>query len=57
MIRFKVVDKNLSFLSTNDKRFEITLYSMEDKKTIFKHETGKLNGKFSHHIEKSKLLK
>jgi hypothetical protein len=54
MVRYNILDKNISFTSNKTKRLEVYLYSTEDKKIVYKHETAKLNGKFSYTIEKSK---
>ncbi len=52
MVRYNILDKGLTFNTQNDKRFEISLYSIEDKKVVYKIESGKLTGKFSQTIEK-----
>ena len=54
MVRYSILDKDLSFLNQNDKRVEITLTNILEKKIVHKHESSKLSGKFSYSIEKSK---
>ena len=54
MVRYKVLDKSLAFSEKNDKRIEISLYNIEEKKVVFKHESDKILGKFSYSIEKCK---
>jgi hypothetical protein len=55
MVRFSILDKNLSFTENSDKRIEITVKSIDNKKQIYKHESGKMKGKFSFTIENSKF--
>lgn len=52
MVRYEILDKGFTFTTTNDKRLEVALYRLEDKKVLYKLESGKLSGKFSHTIEK-----
>jgi hypothetical protein len=53
MVRWDILDKSYSFNKVNDKRIEITIHSVDDKKLLYKHETSKLNGKFSQTVEHS----
>jgi hypothetical protein len=52
MVRYNILDKGFTFNRESDSRLEITLYNIEEKKIIYKHQSGKLTGKFSHTIEK-----
>ena len=52
MVRYNILDKGLTLNPKIEKRFEISLYSIEDKKVVYKIESGKLTGKFSQTIEK-----
>lgn len=53
MVRYKILDKDISLTTQSDKRLEIQIISEKDKKIIHKHESGKYTGKFSLTIEKS----
>lgn len=52
MVRYSLLDKGFTFNKESDNRLEITLYNIEEKKIIYKYQSGKLTGKFSHTIEK-----
>jgi hypothetical protein len=52
MIRYNILDKNLTLNTKNDNRFEITLLN-DNGDEVHRHASGKLNSKFSYVIEKS----
>ena len=56
MVRFKIMNRDITLSGEDDKRLEITLVSEIDDKVIHKYNSGKMNGKFSTHIEMSKKL-
>jgi hypothetical protein len=52
MIRYNILDKNLNLQSKLENKIEITLFTDEGE-VAYRHTSGKLQGKFSHVIEKS----
>jgi hypothetical protein len=56
MVRFMILNKDLSLTSVSDKRLEIEVSLEGEDAVIYKHESGKMNGKFSLSIEKSKII-
>ena len=55
MVRYKILNKDISYTSKDDKRLLITVLKEDSKEPLQKFESGKLNGKFSFSIEQSKL--
>lgn len=55
MVRYKILNKDISYTSKDDKRLLITVLKEDSKDPLQKFESGKLNGKFSFSIEQSKL--
>jgi hypothetical protein len=55
MVRYKILNKDISYTSKDDKRLMITVLKEDSKEPLQKFESGKLNGKFSFSIEQSKL--
>ena len=53
MVRYKILDRKIELVTPNEKRIEVTLYNSEDNQVVYRHETGKVEGKFSLTIEKS----
>ena len=52
MVRYSLLDKNISFMQNSDKRIDITVSISEEKQIVHHYESGKLAGKFSLNIEK-----
>ena len=55
MVRYKILNKDISYTSKDEKRLLITVLKEDSKEPLHKFESGKLNGKFSFTIEQSKI--
>jgi hypothetical protein len=55
MVRYKILNKDISYRSKDDKRLLITVLKEDSREPLQKFESGKLNGKFSFSIEQSKF--
>ena len=55
MVRFKIMNKDIHFTRDNDERLRIAILHENDDEVVQKFKSGKMNGKFSTHIERSNL--
>jgi hypothetical protein len=53
MVRFKILNKDIHHTSDDDQRLEIAILNDIDDQVVQKFKSGKMNGKFSTHIERS----
>ena len=53
MVRYKILNKDISYTSKDDKRLLITVLKEDSKDPLQKFESGKLNGKFSFLLERT----
>jgi len=56
MVRFKIMNKDIHFTRDNDERLRIAILHENDDEVVQKFKSGKMNGKFSTHIERSKYF-
>lgn len=53
MMRFKILDTNISLMKKNENRVKISIEGIDNKKIAFRFKTEKIIGKFSQAIEKT----
>ncbi len=53
MLRFKILNKDISYTSKDEKRLKIIVLQEDSKMPLHVFESGKFSGKFSFTIEQS----